>query len=717
MLTTNFRPKRKTIFYTFYSFKGGVGRTMSLINVACILAARGRRVLMIDFDLEAPGLTNLALRDIATEADRQRDGLVELIQDFVDAPENSPLADETNRAPFFDKYVRQLHIPDTLEPLEGGSLHLLPCGRIDATYTERLYAIDFKQLYAEGVGQPLFKYLKTYIRDAERYDYVLIDSRTGFSDEGGICTRDLADHIFIITGLNRQNIDGTVQFLRQLEASGWQEGQLVFVASPVPTGLEELRDQRIKAAKAAIEQTRFKADFKLLIPYHPRLALDEEPFIYRWSATDLFPSYQRLARVLRDLANDGPEGMSQEVTEALQKRQFPQALTIARQLAVEEPTAAMSLLTAVTTNFVDAPKEWIDEAEPFFHILLDIDDSAEQHRRFGAFLVVREQYGRAQECLTTALHRFELQNDEYGIARTLLMLGHTHIHLSDFQDGLSAYEQANTIFVKFNDEEGLYQTTQYLGFAHGLMGKYKEAIRLLTICVQRGQDRNDVASLPYLFAATGTMFLLLGNYQVASSMAQEALEHSQQANNDDNIASALNLFSGIHLDLKKYDLAYSISADVSELYIKAGNRRGSASTQATLGYIKVCQGNFEGLATIENAVRILEELGHNSSLARGHTIYAEALLHSGNIPHALSNLEQHWDFVQRYAEAQVRYEAYVTRSKVKAALGDTQGAAEDAQVAVDFYREQGVHTLLAQEAEELAKLNAAQDADVEINAS
>jgi len=46
---------------TFYSYKGGTGRSMALANIACILAeqqtvARGKGVLMIDWDLEAPGL-------------------------------------------------------------------------------------------------------------------------------------------------------------------------------------------------------------------------------------------------------------------------------------------------------------------------------------------------------------------------------------------------------------------------------------------------------------------------------------------------------------------------------------------------------------------------------------------------------------------------------------------------------------------------------------
>ena len=42
---------------TFYSFKGGVGRTTALTHVAWILALRGRKVVAVDLDLEAPGLS------------------------------------------------------------------------------------------------------------------------------------------------------------------------------------------------------------------------------------------------------------------------------------------------------------------------------------------------------------------------------------------------------------------------------------------------------------------------------------------------------------------------------------------------------------------------------------------------------------------------------------------------------------------------------------
>ena len=48
--------------FTFYSFKGGVGRSMALMNVGYTLAGWGRHVLVVDMDLEAPGISGFLHR-------------------------------------------------------------------------------------------------------------------------------------------------------------------------------------------------------------------------------------------------------------------------------------------------------------------------------------------------------------------------------------------------------------------------------------------------------------------------------------------------------------------------------------------------------------------------------------------------------------------------------------------------------------------------------
>src|SRR5258708_2382219 len=64
---------------TFYSYKGGVGRTMALANVATLLALWGRRVLVVDWDLEAPGIEHFLLPESEIPSVQSRSGLIDLL--------------------------------------------------------------------------------------------------------------------------------------------------------------------------------------------------------------------------------------------------------------------------------------------------------------------------------------------------------------------------------------------------------------------------------------------------------------------------------------------------------------------------------------------------------------------------------------------------------------------------------------------------------------
>src|SRR3954453_11338824 len=74
-------PRPTGTIVTFYSYKGGVGRSMALVNVAALLSRWGRRVLVIDWELEAPGLEEFFERDsrgLATLPDVP--GVVDLVE-------------------------------------------------------------------------------------------------------------------------------------------------------------------------------------------------------------------------------------------------------------------------------------------------------------------------------------------------------------------------------------------------------------------------------------------------------------------------------------------------------------------------------------------------------------------------------------------------------------------------------------------------------------
>jgi nitrogenase subunit NifH len=80
---------------TFYSFKGGTGRSMALVNVAVDLANRGRTVLIVDFDLEAPGLDTFRLGDRS----RSSLGVVDYVGRYI----------TTGEPPRLDEYVYETH--------------------------------------------------------------------------------------------------------------------------------------------------------------------------------------------------------------------------------------------------------------------------------------------------------------------------------------------------------------------------------------------------------------------------------------------------------------------------------------------------------------------------------------------------------------------------------------------------------------------------------
>ena len=336
----NREPATKAAFVTFYSFKGGVGRSMALINTAGILAGqRGFRVLVLDLDLEAPGLSylNPEAPDAAT-SERQAEltlqpGFVELL---TDAKERGPEADlfKLDGVQLEAKYMRKIKIPDHLRDFPDGSLHIMPAGRFDSDYARRLDALDLNSLYRQGLGEPLIRSFKKNLVESGRYDYVLVDSRTGISEGAGICTRDLADLVMILSGLNRQNVEGTSEFLREFRAATDGKKSFRVVLSPMPNGEDKLVEERRKVAEGKFEAAwGAKVDLSLEIPYHPQLALTEEPHIFRSRRGYLFEAYRAIEQQMIEALGHGGSDLMTALEGRLDKEKYVDASDDLRRIA------------------------------------------------------------------------------------------------------------------------------------------------------------------------------------------------------------------------------------------------------------------------------------------------------------------------------------------------------------------------------------------------
>ena len=275
---------------TFYSFKGGVGRTMALVNAAVELARRGRRVLAVDFDLEAPGLDTFDIFPSKSPVP----GIIDFFREYLASGQAPEVANFVGKSPGFGDC--------------NGELWVMPSGAQKETYAADFSQIDWGELYEKRDGYLLFEDLKRQWEHFIRPDYVLIDSRTGHTDTGGICTRQLPDAVAIFFFPNEQNLRGLTKVVRDIrsETDGARKKKidLHFVMSNVPDLDDE--DKILEGKIAAFQKhLGFKREPMVVHRYDSLSLLNQMVFTKDRPKSRLAKEYREVVQeiVRRNLAD------------------------------------------------------------------------------------------------------------------------------------------------------------------------------------------------------------------------------------------------------------------------------------------------------------------------------------------------------------------------------------------------------------------------------
>ena len=260
---------------------------MALANFAWTMAASGKRVLVIDWDLEAPGLHRY-FRPFLVDPDLlETDGLIDTFWSLAaSALAKAPL-EETDDA---KENNSEGTIEDTKRRLKwkfarGGFIDFVGAGRQGATYSERVNTFDWKRFYDLG-GARILSATKARLR--ARYDWILIDSRTGVSDTAGICTMQLPNAVVACFTLNRQSIDGVRGVLSSIRAFRSQsvDGSTIEFF-PLATRIENAERERLEIARKyarsslleflpkRAEENRREYWDKMELAYRPAYAFEE----------------------------------------------------------------------------------------------------------------------------------------------------------------------------------------------------------------------------------------------------------------------------------------------------------------------------------------------------------------------------------------------------------------------------------------------------------
>jgi predicted acylesterase/phospholipase RssA/MinD-like ATPase involved in chromosome partitioning or flagellar assembly len=280
------------MIYTLYSYKGGVGRSMALANLGKCFFESGLKVVMIDWDLEAPGLERYFFSDETRLADvTSKRGLIDMLREYKEkfpglarqravaaatsgseeVSNSEPAAVETDpeverqiqevaeitrrflennarrvavrlREPQFETTPISLGatfddildiglrpVNDNLQVIErrpDSGLWILTAGARGrekfGNYADRVQDFDWLEFLAKFQGKEYLEWLRNRLSWA---DVVLIDSRTGVTEMGGVCTRQMGDAVVAFCAPNSQNVDGVAKIISTLETEAAKQAR------------------------------------------------------------------------------------------------------------------------------------------------------------------------------------------------------------------------------------------------------------------------------------------------------------------------------------------------------------------------------------------------------------------------------------------------------------------------------------------------------------
>ena len=158
--------------------------------------------------------------------------------------------------------------------------------------------IDWGELYDEREGYLLFEDLKEQWRQLIDPDYVLIDSRTGYTDTGGICTRQLPDAVTILFFPNEQNLRGLTKVIGDIRSEAepprGKKIQLHFVMSNVPD-LDDEDDILTTIRERFREELQIREEHLTIHHYNSLSLLNQTVFAQTRPKSRLSQEYRAVA--------------------------------------------------------------------------------------------------------------------------------------------------------------------------------------------------------------------------------------------------------------------------------------------------------------------------------------------------------------------------------------------------------------------------------------
>ena len=195
--------KTETQVISFYSYKGGVGRTIALIETAYNLADAGKRVLLLDLDVEAPSLHNIFYDKVNDEINGVQYGTIEyLYRKVIQGSE--------------DVRINDIFCSLQLKNVSGEIFVMPALKSMNKDYVYQIERLQTQQIQEKDVFREIFAYVQKELN----VDIILIDTRAGFNQWGSLSLLTLSNQVIFIAYPNNENVEGLNMALQLMQNIG-----------------------------------------------------------------------------------------------------------------------------------------------------------------------------------------------------------------------------------------------------------------------------------------------------------------------------------------------------------------------------------------------------------------------------------------------------------------------------------------------------------------
>lgn len=543
---------------TFYSYKGGVGRTMALANAACQLARRhGLNVIAVDWDLEAPGLHyyfGLSDDDLRTQP-----GLIDYLEDFIAEVAKGP----TGQVPPISRYLVQ-PAERIRDQIRFGSIRLLTCGKTNNEYMSRVRRFDWEQFYSRQSGFQIIETLKTEL--LINSDISLIDARSGQSDIGATPTIQVPDAIILLFTSNQQNLDGTARIARYLSA----------------------REERSKQG--------FEKPTILLVPSRVFLSNTYR----RWLHSSANAVYAKLLEEGVLNPNDQPKGLLQCTLSVEPDSSVGEALPVlGRKSRLRD---AYFELAAAIADLHGGRAIW-SGAQGTLPLTKEI--KREQRGTVRPSRVTESAADKAR-ALEAALAR----RDEHQAARLRYELGLIALEEGRLKEAEDHFRLALSYYQDRKETLRVLRINFDLARVRVAQGRTDEALRLFRDIITRSRELADQSLSAAAMHAAGGVLATQRRFGEAWNLFADALSVVQRADVPRAESTVLVSMGALRAEEGRLDEAWQLYSQSLAVASDKGDAHGRSRALFAMGELREKQGNYEeALSLNERSLAIDERTG------------------------------------------------------------------------------------------------------------